>query len=170
MLFRDGQLVKKGDPLFIVDRRPFQNTLEQVRANLTQARANLAYPRQTYPAHKASSAVASLASRRSSSAPRPSVWAEANVASQQAALKQAELDMEFTELKAPVAGRIGDRRVSPGNLVTGGTGGNTTLLATIQTIDPIRFEFTMDETSYLRYSRLAGGPDQPSRGRRCRLS
>ncbi len=81
--------------------------------------------------------------------------AEASVAAQEAAVRQAELDLQFTELKAPVAGRIGDRRVSPGNLVTGGTGGNTTLLATIVSIDPMRFEFTFDEASYLRYERIA---------------
>ncbi len=72
---------------------------------------------------------------------------QASVAANEAAVRQAELDLEFTELRAPVAGRIGDRRVSPGNLVTGGTGGNTTLLATIVSIDPIRFEFTFDEAS-----------------------
>ncbi|MGA9082523.1 MAG: efflux RND transporter periplasmic adaptor subunit, partial [Pseudolabrys sp.] len=66
--------------------------------------------------------------------------------------------------RAPVNGRIGDRRVSPGNLVTGGTGGNTTLLATIVSIDPIYFEFTFDEASYLRYERLARtGQDIASR-------
>ncbi len=81
--------------------------------------------------------------------------AQASVAANEAAVRQAELDLEFTELRAPVTGRIGDRRVSPGNLVTGGTGGNTTLLATIVSIDPIRFEFTFDEASYLRYERLA---------------
>ncbi len=70
-------------------------------------------------------------------------------------MRQAELDLEFTELRAPVAGRIGDRRVSPGNLVTGGTAGNTTMLAMIVSLDPIRFEFTMDEASYLRYERLS---------------
>jgi RND family efflux transporter MFP subunit len=72
--------------------------------------------------------------------------------------------MEFTELRAPVNGRIGDRRVSPGNLVTGGTGGNTTMLATIVSTDPIYFEFTFDEASYLRYERLAKtGQDIASR-------
>ncbi len=81
--------------------------------------------------------------------------AEASVAANEALVRQAELDFAFTELRAPVAGRIGDRRVSPGNLVTGGTGGNTTLLATIMSIDPIRFEFTFDEASYLRYERFA---------------
>ncbi len=63
----------------------------------------------------------------------------------------------FTELKAPISGRIGDRRVSIGNLVSGGSTGTTTLLATIASIDPIRFEFTMDEASYLRYLRLVSG-------------
>ena len=68
--------------------------------------------------------------------------AKASVANAEAALRQAELDLEFTDLRAPIEGRIGDRRVSPGNLVTGGTGGNTTLLATIVSTDPIYFEFT----------------------------
>jgi RND family efflux transporter MFP subunit len=80
--------------------------------------------------------------------------AEAQVASSQAAVRQAELDLQFTELRAPVTGRIGDRRVAPGNLVTGGASGNTTLLATIVSIDPIRFEFTADEGAFLRYARL----------------
>jgi RND family efflux transporter MFP subunit len=62
--------------------------------------------------------------------------------------------MQFTELRAPVSGRIGDRRVSPGNLVTGGTG-TTTMLATIVSTAPIRFEFTFDEASLLRYERLS---------------
>ena len=75
----------------------------------------------------------------------------------EAAVRQAELDMQFTELRAPVAGRIGDRRVSPGNLVTGGSSGGTTMLAMIVSIDPIRFEFTFDESAYLRYERFAGG-------------
>src|SRR5262249_56376184 len=73
--------------------------------------------------------------------------------------------LEFTELRAPVSGRIGDRRVSIGNLVTGGTSGNTSLLATIESVDPIRFEFTLDEASYLRYARLSkDGADAANRG------
>src|SRR6202008_4141161 len=83
--------------------------------------------------------------------------AKASVSANEAAVRQAELDLEFTELRAPINGRIGDRRVTPGNLVTGGTGGNTTMLATIVSIDPIRFEFTFDEASLLRYQPLATG-------------
>ena len=90
--------------------------------------------------------------------------AKASVSNNEAAVRQAELDLDFTELRAPVNGRIGDRRVSPGNLVTGGTGGNTTMLATIVSTDPIYFEFTFDEASYLRYERLAkSGQDIASR-------
>jgi RND family efflux transporter MFP subunit len=83
--------------------------------------------------------------------------AEASVAAQEAMVHSAELDLnEYSELRAPIDGKIGDRRVSVGNLVTGGTGGNTTLLATIVSVDPIRFEFTYDEAAYLRYQRFAG--------------
>jgi RND family efflux transporter MFP subunit len=91
--------------------------------------------------------------------------AKASVSANEAAVRQAELDLEFTELRAPINGRIGDRRVTPGNLVTGGTGGNTTLLATIVSTDPIYFEFTFDEASYLRYERIGQtGQDVASRG------
>ena len=91
--------------------------------------------------------------------------ATAAVSAQEAAVRQAQLDLQFTELKAPISGRIGDRRVSIGNLVTGGAAG-TTLLATIASVDPIRFEFTMDEASYLRYVRLAteAGAHSANRG------
>ena len=92
--------------------------------------------------------------------------AQASVSANEAMVRQAELDLQFTELRAPVSGRIGDRRVLPGNLVTGGLQGNTTLLATIVSIDPIRFEFTFDEASYLRYERTAkAGTDIASRGK-----
>jgi RND family efflux transporter MFP subunit len=92
--------------------------------------------------------------------------AEASVTAQEAMVHSAELDLnQYSELRAPLDGRIGDRRVSVGNLVTGGTASNTTLLATIVSVDPIRFEFTFDETSYLRYQRFAGTDTQMANGR-----
>jgi RND family efflux transporter MFP subunit len=153
--FKDGPMVRTGDLLFTIDRRPFQNALEQARAGLAQAKANLAYA--VTDLGRAESLVdRSVISRQTfDQRTQAKRVAEANVAAQAAGIKQAELDLEFTELRAPVSGRIGDRRVSPGNLVTGGTTGTTTLLATIQSTDPIRFEFTMDESSYLHYLRLA---------------
>src|SRR5215212_1351664 len=152
--FKDGQIVKQGDPLFTIDRRPFETALAQTRATLSQARANLAFAESDLA--RASQLVRDRTITEQTFEQRTQAKrvAEASVAAQEAAVRQAELDIQFTELKAPVAGRIGDRRVSEGNLVTGGTGGNTTLLATVVSIDPIRFEFTFDEASFLRYERL----------------
>ncbi|MBX6425199.1 MAG: efflux RND transporter periplasmic adaptor subunit [Variibacter sp.] len=169
--FVDGQLVKQGDLLFTIDRRPFQNALDQAKANLAQARANLAYAEADLARAQQLVRERTISEQVYEQRVQAKKTAEASVAANEAAVRQATLDLEFTELRAPIAGRIGDRRVSPGNLVTGGTGGNTTLLATIVSIDPIRFEFTFDEASYLRYKRLAEeGPDIASRGARTKVA
>ncbi|HEU0058388.1 MAG TPA: efflux RND transporter periplasmic adaptor subunit, partial [Hyphomicrobiaceae bacterium] len=153
---KDGQLVKKGDLLFSIDRRPFEASLAQAEANLAQARANLAYAEADLERGQGLVRGNTITQQTFDQRTQAKRVAEAAVKAQEAAVRQANLDLEFTELKAPIAGRIGDRRVSAGNLVTGGTTGSTTLLASITSIDPIRFEFTMDETSYLRSRRLGG--------------
>lgn len=154
--FEDGQTVKEGDLLFTIDRRPFQNALDQARANLAQSRANLAYTQGDLQRAQTLVKEKTISEQVFEQRVQAKRIAEASVLANEAAVRQAELDLSFTELRAPVTGRIGDRRVSPGNLVTGGTGGNTTLLATIVSLDPIRFEFTFDEAAYLRYKRNSG--------------
>jgi RND family efflux transporter MFP subunit len=153
--FADGQIVKQGDLLFTIDKRPFQNTLDQARANLETAKSNLEYTQADL--ERGRQLVRDKTITEQTFGQRLQAYrnAQASVAASEAMVRQAELDLEFTELKAPVAGRIGDRRVTPGNLVTGGAGGNTTLLATIVSSDPIYLEFTFDEASLLRYERLA---------------
>ena len=153
--FRDGQMVKQGELLFTIDKRPFENTVAQARANLAQARANLAFAESDLERGRQLVRDRTISEQVFQQRTQAFGSAQASVAANEAAVKQAELDLEFTELRAPVNGRIGDRRVSPGNLVTGGTAGNTTLLATIVSINPIRLEFTMDEASYLRYERFS---------------
>jgi RND family efflux transporter MFP subunit len=153
--FEDGQTVKQGDLLFTVDRRPFQAAFEQAQANLAQAKANLAFAEADLARGAQLVRDKSITEQVFDQRTQAKRVAEASVQAQTAAVQQAMLDLEFTELRAPVTGRIGDRRVSPGNLVTGGTTGNTTLLATIVSLDPIRFEFTFDEAAYLRYERLS---------------
>jgi RND family efflux transporter MFP subunit len=154
--FTDGQVVKKGDLLFTIDRRPFRIVLDQMRANLAQARANLAYAEADLARGQELWRNKTITEQTYDQRLQAKRVAEAAVAAQEAMVRSAELDLnQFTELRAPVDGRIGDRRVSVGNLVTGGTGGNTTLLATIVSVDPIRFEFTFDEAAYLRYQRFA---------------
>ncbi|MGA6939680.1 MAG: efflux RND transporter periplasmic adaptor subunit [Pseudolabrys sp.] len=162
--FKDGQVVKQGDLLFTIDKRPFQNTLDQARANLVQAQSNVAFTESDYTRGQQLVRDKTITDQTFEQRAQAFRNAKASVSANEAAVRQAELDMEFTELRAPMNGRIGDRRVSPGNLVTGGTGGNTTLLATIVSIDPIYFEFTFDEASYLRYERLStAGQDVASR-------
>jgi RND family efflux transporter MFP subunit len=153
--FTDGQFVKQGDLLFTIDRRPFQVALEQARANLAQAKANVIYATIDLARGKDLVGRAVISQQTFDQRVQSKSVAEANAAAQEAAVKEAALNLEYTELRAPVSGRIGDRRVSVGNLVAGGTTGTTTtLLATIQSTDPIRFEFTADEGSYLRYRRM----------------
>ena len=153
--FKDGQIVKQGDLLFTIDKRPFQNTLDQARANLVQAQSNVSFTESDYTRGQQLVRDKTITDQTFEQRAQAFRNARASVSANEAGVRQAELDLEFTELRAPVNGRIGDRRVSPGNLVTGGTGGNTTMLATIVSIDPIYFEFTFDEASYLRYERLA---------------
>src|SRR5450756_821234 len=164
--FKDGQIVKQGDLLFTIDKRPFQNTLDQARANLAQAKSNLAFTESDYTRGQQLVRDKTITEQTFEQRAQAYHNAQASVSNNEAAVRQAELDIQFTELKAPIGGRIGDRRVSPGNLVTGGTAGNTTLLATIVSTDPIRMEFTFDEQSYLRHERIFGGSkDVASRGK-----
>ena len=163
--FTDGQLVKDGDLLFTIDKRSFQNAVAQARATLAAAQSNLAFTEADYTRGQQLVKEKTITDQTFEQRSQAYRNARAAVSGAEAQVRTAELDLEFTELRAPIAGRIGDRRVTPGNLVTGGTSGNTTLLATIVSTDPIYFEFTFDEASYLRYERNAGkGDDIASRG------
>jgi RND family efflux transporter MFP subunit len=159
--FTDGQMVKKGDLLFVIDRRPFEIALEQMKANLAQARANLSFTEADLARGKELVQNKTLTEQAFDQRQQAKNVAEASVAAQTAMVHSAELDLEtYSQLRSPIDGRIGDRRVAVGNLVTGGTGGNNTLLATIVSVDPMRFEFTFDEASYLRYQRFASATKQ----------
>ena len=163
--FKDGQLVKQGDLLFTIDKRPFQNTLDQARANLVQAQSNVAYTEADYTRGQALVRDKTITDQTFEQRAQAFRNAKASVTQTRRRCGRPSSTWNSPNLRAPVNGRIGDRRVSPGNLVTGGTSGNTTLLATIVSTDPIYFEFTFDEASYLRYERLAkdGGQDVASR-------
>ena len=161
--FKDGQIVAKGDLLLSIDRRPFENAAAQARANLVLARSNLAFAEGDLARAQQLVRDKAISEQVYDQRAQTKRNAEASVAANQAAVRQAELDLEFTEVRAPIAGRIGDRRVSPGNLVASGAG--ATLLATIVSTDPMRFEFTFDEASLLRYDRAARQhAEQPARG------
>jgi RND family efflux transporter MFP subunit len=163
--FTDGALVKRDELLFTVDRRPFQAALDQSKADLERAKAqvdlaNADLKRAEELIDRKTISEAIFEQRQQAKRA-----ADAQVQSAEANVRTAQLNFEFTELRSPVDGRIGDRRVSPGNLVIGGSQPSTTLLATVVSTNPIRFEFTFDEQAFLRYTRLAeSGKSVDSRG------
>jgi RND family efflux transporter MFP subunit len=153
--FTDGQLVKAGDLLFTLDQRPFRAALDQAKADLARAKSQVDLTGADLSRAETLLQQKTIAEALYDQRVQAKRAADAALQAADAALKTAELNLEYSELRAPISGRIGDRRVSPGNLVTGTITGSTTLLATVVSIDPIRFEFTFDEASYLRYQRIA---------------
>jgi len=151
--FQDGQLVKKGDLLFVIDPRPFQADLDQAQANLERDKAqvvsaNLDLARYSELAKKEFAPQQQLEHARATAE-----GAIATVKADEAAIAQAKLNLEFTHVMAPVGGRISSHQVSIGNLVVGGSTGTLTLLTTIVSLDPIYFTFDMSESDYLGYQR-----------------
>lgn len=161
--FTDGQLVKADETLFTIDRRPYEVALEQAKASRAQAVANLDYADSDLKRGDQLVRGSTITQQTYDQRVQARHVAEAAVTAQDAIIKQAELNLEYTLLKSPIVGRIGDRRVANGNLVTGGSGGTTTLLATIVSIDPIRFEFTLDEQSYLHFLSAHGSTQDGSK-------
>jgi membrane fusion protein, multidrug efflux system len=159
--FADGADVKQGDLLFTIDQRPFQIAVESARADLARAQAQLTlndvdYQRAQELVRTQATTVRDLDTRKANLD-----TAHAQVMSAQAALHNAELNLEWTQVRAPIAGRVSDRRVDAGNLVTGGQD-NATVLTTIVKLDPIYFIFEGSEADYIRYTRLNQEGERPS--------
>ena len=152
--FNDGDIVQAGDLLFRIDPRPF--AAELASANAALARANAAYRFTKTEFERGQQLVnqSALSQEEADRRNREMLQAEADQASAKASVTQAELNLEFTEVRAPVTGRVSDNFVSAGNLVVGGASGGT-LLTTVVSLDPIYFEFTASEAEYLKYRRLA---------------
>lgn len=159
--FQEGQIVKKDDLLFVIDQRPYQIAVELAKADIQRAQAKLDIA--TDDVNRATPLVQSKTLTEREFDTRQSVQRDAagQLASANAALKQAQLNLEWTEVRAPIAGRISDKRVDAGNLITGGQTG-ATLLSVIVSIDPIHFVFDGSETDFLHYLRLAAAGTRPS--------
>lgn len=158
--FKDGQIVRKGQLLFTIDPRPFAASLAEARARvasaataLSLAHADLARANRLI-ADQAVSAeeVDSLRARVQS--------AEAALAAARAQAQARRLDVEFTQVRAPITGRVSDRRADIGNLVSGDSAANATVLTTVNALDPIYFSFDGSEALYLKQRRQKDGSDR----------
>src|SRR3982075_4291911 len=161
--FRDGAFVNTGDLLYVIDSRPFEAVAEQADGQLSDARAKAELARReldrALTLNKTQAVSDSIVDQR-----RQALQA-AKAAQMQAEglLKAAQLNIEFTHVVAPIGGRVSRHLVSVGNLVQGSdSGGSSTLLTSIVSLDPIYIYFDMDEATYLRNNKLYFEGKRPS--------
>ncbi len=142
--FTDGADLKKGDPLFVVDPRPFQAQLDLAQANLAQSKAALDFANIQFA--RVQDLVQSKAIARQDYDTRKNAVdvGEAQVKQNEAAVESAKLNLEYTSIRSPIDGRAGHRLVDLGNVVTA----NTTTLLTIERMDPIYADFTVTESDF----------------------
>jgi RND family efflux transporter MFP subunit len=163
VLFRDGEVVRAGQPLFRIDPRPFTAALAEARAGLASARSDLALARTNLDRANRLSAEDGVSRSEIDQLAARVRAASAAIAAAQARVRARALDVEFTLVRAPIGGRVSDRRVDAGNLVAAGEGAGGSLLTTINALDPIYFEFTGSEALFLKAKRAqaAGAAASP---------
>jgi len=152
--FEEGTMVRKGEVLFEIDARPFQAEVDRLRAELARANATVQRAQSELErANKLSSENAMSSEERD----RRKAFAQesaAQVKAVEAALREAELNLEFTRVTSPIDGRVGRAIVTAGNLVSSGPG-EATLLTTVVSLDPIYASFEADEATFQNYIDLA---------------
>jgi RND family efflux transporter MFP subunit len=153
--FKDGQIVKQGDLLYVIDRRPFERALDLARAELRAATTKVA--NASLDVERGRPLVERRVMSEKSFDDRENLMREAQAAVKvaEARVKAAELDLSFTRISSPLTGRIGRSQVSNGNWVSAGGAANATLLTSIVSQDPIHVYFDVSENNYIKYKRLA---------------
>jgi membrane fusion protein, multidrug efflux system len=160
--FQEGAIVRQGDLLFQIDPRPFQAEVDRLKGDLAQAKAQLARAQSDFERaerlHNNDGMSAEEYDRRA--AVRNET--QAQIASTAAALRGAELNLEFTRVTAPITGRVSRAEITAGNLVESGAA-QVKPLTTVVSLDPIYAFFDVDEQTYLKYARLAQAASGNSR-------
>lgn len=151
--FEDGQIVTKGDLLFVIDPRPYAAALAEAKARVAGARAKLAQAQAELERAKALVGNKLVSESETEVRLAAAQQAAAELEAAEAAVQTADLNLSFTRVTAPLAGRASYRRLAPGNLVTA----EATVLTTIVSTDPIRFVFDAPESALLKYRREANG-------------
>ncbi|MEO0360668.1 MAG: efflux RND transporter periplasmic adaptor subunit [Pseudomonadota bacterium] len=152
--FEEGQIVEKGQPLFTIDRRPFEAALRLAEAAVAEAEARVGLARVEL--DRASKLVerGHVAQAQADAAEAEMASATASLAAAGARAEQAALDLEYTIVRAPISGRIDETRLDVGSLVRGAEAG-AAILTSIVALDPIHVVFDVDQNALLKYNRLA---------------
>jgi membrane fusion protein, multidrug efflux system len=158
--FKDGQFVNDGDQLFTIDKRPYEIAVESAQADVARNKAQVELAELQVVRGAALVASRNIPEAENDTRKSNLAVAKAQLKSAEAALRNAQLNLEWTDVTAPLSGRISDRKVDPGNLIQGGQTG-ATLLATIVSQNPIRFIFDVSESDQLRYQRLSMSGARP---------
>jgi membrane fusion protein, multidrug efflux system len=163
--FKEGAIVRQGDTLFEIDPRPMQAEVDKLKGDLSEAKAELSRAQNDFQRaerlHNNDGMSTEEYDRRSSA--RNS--AEAKIASTEAALRGAQLNLEFTRIGAPITGRVGRAEITEGNLVAAGPA-QVTPLTTLVSLDPVYVYFDVDEQTYLKYARVTRNGDAASQNLR----
>lgn len=154
--FTDGQIVKAGDLLFTIDPRPYQIAVDSARADVVRMQAQTSMLSKDAARGESLVGGGTITKRDMDQRRGGSDSARAQLAGAEASLRNAELNLEWTQVRAPIAGRVSDRRIDVGNLVQAGS----TLLTTLVALDPIHFEFDVSESDYLHYARAGTGREK----------
>jgi RND family efflux transporter MFP subunit len=161
--FTEGSTVRKGDLLFVIDPRPYRAELSKAEAELSRAVARSELAASDAARSKSLVDIKAVSREEYDTRVNASREATANVAAARAAVDAAKLNLEFTRVTSPIAGRVSKAAITAGNLVTGGSN-TATLLTTVVSLDPIYVTFEGDEQIYLKYTELARrGERQSSR-------
>jgi multidrug efflux system membrane fusion protein len=155
--FTDGAVVQKGQLLFTIDPRPFAASLAEARAGLASAQSELALAQSDLGRAQRLVAVEAVSKSDVDRLQARVRAGQAAVAAAQARVRSRALDMEFTRVRAPIAGRISDRKVDEGALVAAGEGPGGSLLTSINALDPIHFSFDGSEALFLKTKRAQAG-------------
>jgi len=150
--FKAGDKVKKGDLLFVIDPRPFKAQLNYAEAELERAKSKRDLAKNDRERAERLFRAKAISEEEHDARGTGLFEAEAAVKSAEANVYSAKLNLEFTQVRAPIDGRIGRELVTEGNLVSG----DATLLTFIVSTDPVYVYVDADERSVLRYKRLAG--------------
>jgi multidrug efflux system membrane fusion protein len=147
--FRDGATVRKGDPLFTIDRRPYQAEVDRAAAQLASAEARNSYASADWARAQRLLSDNAIAKRDHDQAQNAEREASAGVKAAKAALEAAQINLGYTAITAPVSGRVSRAELTVGNIVSAGA--NAPVLTTLVSTSPIYASFDVDEQAYLRF-------------------